>query len=65
MESVEEMIGYIDGCVRGGDKVPYACVVFPTFIEMVPMNCLRVLNDGTDQLQNEDIEHIGLNSDQS
>ena len=58
MQSVTEMVGYVDGYVRGGDNVPYVCVVFPTFIEMIPMNCLGVLDDGTDFIQAEDVAPI-------
>lgn len=35
--------GYIDGYIRGCDKIPYAVVVFGDVIDLVPIKSLKVI----------------------
>jgi len=37
--------GYINGYCRGGDGIPYACVVVKNKIVMVSLHCLKVINN--------------------
>lgn len=39
----EGQTGYVDGYCRGGDDVPYACVVLGEKIVMAPISILEVI----------------------
>ena len=44
-EFKKDMIGYIDGYVRGGDGRPYAVVVVGSIIGLVPFFNINVIDE--------------------